>query len=129
MLSQIQVEVSLAHLAAIYGKTEEQYAKWLSDTIDSGDLHDTLKIGAQVKLDDWIEKNNLLSSRFVVSIRLSANRAKDVCLYCLCDMNFRGCVPKMVARTTPGLSGIIPKSMRDYPVFEVGMCDLEVGNG
>jgi len=84
---------------------------------------------------DWIIERKLGNKEFMVTFKLSLNRAKDVCLYCVCGISnsmevfFEDGFPVpsifIVKHAIPGIFSDLPEEGNGLDNFLLHFCDME----
>lgn len=118
----LQEEVGLGHFAAMCDMTESEFADHMSKMLEQGRMLDLLKPDSAMDLEKWMLERFRAGKDFVVAFRLSLNRKRDACLWCVCSLREMRCVD--VRHMIPGLVGSIPKEAKGLEPFEINFCDL-----
>jgi hypothetical protein len=126
-----QEEVGLGHFAAICDMTEGEFADHMFKILEDGRMLDLLKPDSAMDLEKWMlerfrvaigDDGRISDKSIVVMFRLSLNRKRDACLYCVCSLREMHCVE--VHHAIPGLVGNVPKEAKGLESFEISFCDL-----
>ena len=123
-------EVGLGQFAAICGMTEKEFSAHMFRKLEQGRLLDLLNLDAQADLSEWIIGQFFSGKEFVVVFRLSLNRKRDACLFCVCSVRNADREALVdVRHAIPGLIDNVPKEVLGLESFEVGFCDMKTSCG